>query len=261
MARLYPLSPAYKSVFAYNLSSLTVWFCCFCRFLILLPLVGRRFLPAGIADFFHTVSVLPLLEFMLVKILINPSFKLSDLWALLNGLRMAWVCYGVIFTHPKVAKHTSYSFLIATWCITYIIHYAYYSFRIKTRSSPFWLFWMNYNHYWITFPVSLVSEMIITFLSLGFVQEKLWLELLIQTCLLSYVPVAYFQWGYIRTVRYQRYQDLKIKMLESKNRSSDQTPVAQQSSLLVEETRAVSRSPNPEDIELSNISSITSTTS
>lgn len=260
MAHIYPLTPAHKAVFAYNLSSLILWFCCFCRFLVLLPLVGRRFLPGGIADFFHGVSALPLFEIILVKILINPTYKSYDLWGVLNGIRMVWVCYGVIFTHPKVAKHTSYSFIIASWCITYIIHYAYYSFRIKTRSSPFWLFWLNYNHYWITFPVSMVSEMIITFLSLGFVQEKLWLEFAIQASLLSYIPVAYFQWGYIRSIRYQRYQDLKVKMLNSSKRQPDQTSIAHQSSLAVEETRQGSPSPIQEDIELRNISSVSSST-
>ena len=146
MAHLYPLSTSQNLVFFSDACSFTVWFCCFCRFLILLPLVGRKFLPGGIADFFHVVAVLPIVGVFVVKTLLLIQWRSHDIWLFINGLRMVWVCYGVIFPHPKIAKHTSYSFLILSWCVTYVIHYAYYSFRIKTRSSPYILFWLNYHH-------------------------------------------------------------------------------------------------------------------
>lgn len=221
MAHLYPLSTNHNLVFFYNVCSFTVWFCCFCRFLILLPLVGRTFLPGGIADFFHVVSVLPLVGFLVVKTLIKVNWHSYDIWLIINGLRMIWVCYGVIFPHPKIAKHTAYSFLILSWCCTYVIHYGYYSFRIKTRSSPRLLLWLNYHHYWLTFPMALISEMVLVFLALGLVKENLLLEFGLKITLLGYIPVAYFEWEYINGNRLVRYNELKTKMDRASNNHRD----------------------------------------
>lgn len=250
MAHLYPLSTNLKFVFAFNVCSFTVWFCCLCRFLVLLPLVGRKFLPGGIADFFHTVSVIPLAEFMMVRSFLSFKISKADLWPLLNGIRMAWICYGVIFPHPKVAKHTSYSFLILSWCLTYIIHYAYYSFRIKTRASPYGLLWLNYHHHWITFPIAIVSEMILVFLSLGLVKESSWLELALKFTILTYIPIAYFEWEYINGTRMQRFEDIKKKII-SASASSDQNNHSAT-------VRTSSLSPNPENIEMRSLPTDTS---
>ena len=67
MASLYPLKFNEKLAFFYNTVAATLWFCCLGRFLILLPLVGRKFLPGGMADFFHVVSLLPIIESLFVK--------------------------------------------------------------------------------------------------------------------------------------------------------------------------------------------------
>lgn len=219
MAQLYPLPTNLKLVFFYNVCSFIVWFCCFIRFLILLPLVGRMFLPGGISDFFHVVSILPIVEFFLIKFCISFKFSLYDIWPLLNSVKMVWISYGVIFPHPRVAKHTSYSFLITAWCLSNIIHYSYYSFRIKTRSSPNFLFWLNYHHHYVIFPISLISEFILVFLSLGLEEDNLWLEFLLKTTLLSYIPLAYFQWEYLNITRMNRFKSLKLKI--ENNRSTN----------------------------------------
>ncbi|EGV66517.1 hypothetical protein PSN45_002884 [Yamadazyma tenuis] len=252
MAHLYPLPTNLKFAFAFNVCSFTVWFCCLCRFLILLPLVGRRFLPGGIADFFHAVSVLPLMDFLIVKTTISFKFSATDIWPLLNGIRMAWVCFGVIFPHPTIAKHTAYSFLILSWCTTYIIHYTYYAFRIKTRSSPYLLFWLNYNHYWVTFPMAIVSEMVLVFLSLGFVNENSWLELAMKITILVYIPIGYFEWEYINKVRIERFYDLKKKM-----RSSGSTGVPTQVSEAPTTQISRTSSPHTEEVELRNLPNAT----
>ena len=123
MASLYPLKFNEKLAFFYNTVAATLWFCCLGRFLILLPLVGRKFLPGGMADFFHVVSLLPIIESLFVKSVLRKKFTITSLWGILNGLKMVWLCYGVIFPHPKIAKHTSYSLLITSWCLQYFIHY------------------------------------------------------------------------------------------------------------------------------------------
>ncbi|RLV95499.1 hypothetical protein JA1_000989 [Spathaspora sp. JA1] len=221
MDSFYPLPTNQKVVFFFNSAAATLWFCCLCRFLILLPLVGRRFLPGGIADFFHVVSLTPLIGFLLVKSSLHHlrRFVTSDIWSLLNGVRMAWICYGVIFPHPKIAKHTSYSILIFSWCIQYLFHYSYHSFRIKTKSSPHFLFWIQYHIHYITFPMSLISEMILIFLSLGFVKDGSIYEIVLQVCLLSYIPVAYFAWGHLQQRRNIKY----IKVMEKRKESANRT--------------------------------------
>lgn len=211
MAHLYPLSTSFKFVFFYDICSFTLWFCCFGRFLILLPLVGRKFLPGGIADFFHVVALLPLCGFFIKKTLISSQINLQDVWSLANGLRMVWLCYGVIFPHPRIAKHTSYALLIFTWCLIYVIHYAYYCFKVKTRRTPSWLFWLQYHHFYVTMPLTMVAEMILIFLSLAFVKQDHIYELVLQAALLSYIPIGYFTWGYLQLRKTNKYDAVMEK--------------------------------------------------
>lgn len=208
MAHLYPLSTNLKFVFFYDTCSFTLWFCCFGRLLVLLPLVGRKFLPGGIADFFHVVSLLPLCGFFIKKALINTKFQANDAWSLANGLKMVWICYGVIFPHPRIAKHISYSFLIFSWCLIYVIHFSYYSFKVKTRSTPSWLFWLQYHHFYLTFPLTMVAEMILIFLSLAFVKQDHIYEVFMQIVLLSYIPIGYFAWGYLQSRKSLKYDTI-----------------------------------------------------
>lgn len=198
MARfqLYPLSRKLKLVFFFNVASLTLWICCLCRFLILLPLVGRMFLPGGIADFFHVVSALPLAEFFVMKLLLRRPFSKKDLVKLFNGVRLVWLCYVVIFPHPKVAKHTSYSFIIFAWCFQYVIHYGYYAFKVKTKRSPRWLMWLQYHNYYWTFPLAVIGEVSILFLALAFVEHP-WYDISYQVAVLAYVPGGYYAWKYM----------------------------------------------------------------
>lgn len=208
MASLYPLPLHLKLIFLYNSVATTLWFCCLGRFLILLPLVGQKFLPGGIADFFHVVAVIPLIGFFVERINRHRGFKLSDGWILANGLRMVWICYGVIFPYPIIAKHASYSLLIASWCTSCLIHYGYHAFRIKTRGSPYFLFWLQYNNHYLTFPIGYVAEMILIFLSLKFVEQGLIYEYVLKAAILAYTPLAYFTWGHLRNRKQTRFTEV-----------------------------------------------------
>ncbi|KND99172.2 hypothetical protein QG37_03969 [Candidozyma auris] len=210
---LYPLNRKQKLIFYYNMVSMTLWFCCFMRLLILLPLVGRKFLPAGIADFFHVVSVFPLVGVVLISMLNGSVYSWDTFWALLDALRMVWLCYGVIFPHPKIAKHTSYSFLISSWCISKFIDTGYHAFKTKTRTSPLWLFWLHHHHFFVTFFASCISEMILIFLSLKFITNY-WHDLLIRGCILAYVPVGYFFFGHLLNRKATKYNTV----IEKRNR-------------------------------------------
>lgn len=211
MASLYPLKFNEKLAFFYNTVAATLWFCCLGRFLILLPLVGRKFLPGGMADFFHVVSLLPIIESLFVKSVLRKKFTITSLWGILNGLKMVWLCYGVIFPHPKIAKHTSYSLLITSWCLQYFIHYFYYAFKVKTKSSFHFLFWLEYNNFYLTYPLGLVSEMILLFLSLAFVEQDSIYDYVLRAAFLAYIPIAYFAWGHLKSRKKKRYTEIMNK--------------------------------------------------
>lgn len=212
MPTLYPLPMNLKFLFYFDICSFALWVFCFCRFLILFPLVGRLFLPEGIADFFHVISLSPLLTFLLRKSLNDQEIKRRDIWPFMNGIRMAILCYGVIFRYPRVARHASYAVLISSWCITYIIHFAYYSFKVKTRRFPYWLFWLQFNNYYITFVVSVLAEMIIVFISTGLSERNSKDELFLGLFFLLYVPGSYFYWKHLRERREKRFLQVKKKL-------------------------------------------------
>mmetsp|Transcript_8925 Transcript_8925/g.11136 ORF Transcript_8925/g.11136 Transcript_8925/m.11136 type:complete len:166 (-) Transcript_8925:5083-5580(-) len=132
---------------------------------------------------------------------------------------MVWICYGVIFPHPRIAKHTSYSLLIFSWCLIYMIHFSYYCFKVKTRSTPSWLFWLQYHHFYLTFPLTIVAEMILIFLSLAFVKQDHIYEMFLQGALLCYIPIGYFAWGYLQSRKVVKYDSIIEKR---RQRSSNQ---------------------------------------
>lgn len=211
-----------RVVFFYNVVEFTLWACCLGRLCILYPLVGKRFLAGGMADFFHVVALLPLLGFFVVNLCGRDHYSASDLWGLFAGLRMAWMCYGVIFPHPVVARHTMYSVLIAAWSIHYLIDSGYHAFRIKTRSSPHWLFWLQYHHFYVSFPMEFCSEASLLFLSLGVVKTPVY-ESFLQACLLAYVPVGYLTFSHLQRRKQTRYTDYMAKRL--RGRTATEEPV------------------------------------
>lgn len=217
MARLYPLPVNLKVIFLFNVVAFTLWLFCFLRFLVLIPLVGTKFLPGGIADFFQTVAVLPLVSIILRKLLVKFKFTVRDLFGLANALKMVFICYVVIFPHPKIAKHITYSFLILSWCILYIIDFFYYSFRVKTRSSPYWLYYLKYTHFWVTLPVAAAAELAMIFLALTFVDEDLALEMVFKIVLLAYVPLNYWSWMYLSSKRNDKLNSVRRKQQQQNN--------------------------------------------
>lgn len=178
--------------------------------MIFLPLVGKRFLPSTIADFFHVVAILPLLNFFIVNLVGRTTYKAGDLWGLFNGIRMVWICYGVIYPHPRIAKHTSYSMLIATWCIQNLIDNAYHGFKVKTKTSPMWLFRMHHLHFYITVPLAMLSEMILIFLSGTYEKHHIY-ELFLDAVLLSYIPIGFLAFRHLLARKHEKYDKVLEK--------------------------------------------------
>lgn len=62
----------------------------------------------------------------------------------------------------------------------------------------------------------MVAEMILIFLSLGFVEEALVYDYALRGVFLLYIPVAYFAWGHLKTRKKAKYTDV----LEKRNAAS-----------------------------------------
>lgn len=219
---LYPLPRNLKVVFFFDSAITVLWFCCLARFTILLPLVGRRFLPGGIADFFQVISILPLVAWVLVRVLSTRSVSVKDAWSLANAVRVPLICYGVIFPHPKVAKHTSYSLIVSAWSIQYFVHFAYHAFRVKTRRSPHFLMWAQYHNFFVTFPLAFTGELVLVFLSLGF-SEGEWYDVLLKALFLAYVPVGYFAWSYLISRKHEKYDTVMEKRARGRTAQPERT--------------------------------------
>ncbi|KAK6205058.1 uncharacterized protein RJT21DRAFT_4449 [Scheffersomyces amazonensis] len=168
------------------------------------------------ADFFHGISISSLIGILIVK-LTTSSFTLSvkDIWSFASGLKMIIICYGVIFPHPKIAKHTSYSFLILAYSLSNFIHFSYFAFKVKTKTSPRFLFWLEYSNFYLTYPMALISEMILLFLSLQFIPDESIHELFTKFVILAYIPVAYIVWGYLKNRKQVKY----TQVIEKRDRA------------------------------------------
>ncbi|CAI5755895.1 unnamed protein product [Candida verbasci] len=194
-----------KIILLYDVSGATLWWCCLGRLLILLPLVGRRFLPGGIADFFHIVAITPFINSIFFKF---NKFKWSNLWSIINSIKIVWLCFGLISSFTRIAKHTTYSILIFSYCLQYGIHYSYYAFRIKFRTTPWFLFWLQYNNFYLTYPLQTVSEMVLIFLCLQFTPDDSWYELGLKGLFLAYIPIAYFAWQHFESRKQAKYTSI-----------------------------------------------------
>lgn len=196
---LYPLTLNEKVLFYVNVVAMTLWFCCLSRFLILLPLVGRRFLPGGIAEFFHALSWTPLITFFVVRLtrwnhLKNRKNAILS-WGLANALHMPWICYGVIDPHPTIARHATYSMMLFSWSLLNTLYYAHQAFFVKTKHNLAWLKRTAYRCHYVTLPVGLVGELGQIFLGLSFTPEGLVLDWALRLSALSAIPFAYGLWS------------------------------------------------------------------
>ncbi|KAM9917236.1 hypothetical protein OXX59_009474, partial [Metschnikowia pulcherrima] len=77
-----------------------------------------------------------------------------------------------------------------------------------------------YNHFFVTFPVSFVSELTMVFLSLAFVQHS-GLEYVLQACFLLYVPIGYYTFKHLLHRRDEKYTQYLIKRAQGRANGVD----------------------------------------
>lgn len=205
-----------RFVFWFNAAAATLWWCCLGRWALLLPLVGRRFLPGGIAEFFQVLALFPALSHLLRWFLLGYRSYADEnqLWSLVFAAKAIYICYGVIFPSPLIAKHSSYSVLIVSWGLQILSLYSYKALRSVGLADRPWIRSAYLNLAFFTFPASTVAEMILIFLSLAFTDDDSWAELFNKAVLVAYIPVSYFAWQNLKkrrtrlTARWRRMANL-----------------------------------------------------
>lgn len=189
-----------RVLFLFNAASATLWWCCLGRFLILLPLVGRRFLPGGIAEFFQVISLSHILGHF-VRYLVGYGAESRQsrryLWSLVYAVKACYICYVVIFPHPQIAKHVTYSVLILCWSLQLLTAYTFHALR-SVNVKYAWLTWAYEYLPRLILPISSIAEMILIFLSLAYSADDSWIELINKSVLVAYVPVMYFAWPNVK---------------------------------------------------------------
>ena len=173
-----------RLVFFNNMVLFFLWFCVLLRLLILLPLVGRKFLPGGISDFFHAVATVStsselLLSFSVLKLRRSKVFY--HLFKFLNLMFIIWV---VLINYKKISRHWSYSLLIFSYSLDETINY----FKFLLNVS--WINWLRTHKLIIFFPLQKISEIALLMLSLQFISNSNLADFT-KALILFYFPYSY----------------------------------------------------------------------
>lgn len=176
------------------------------RLLVLLPLVGRRFLPGGINDFFNAVNccVWPL-ELVLSLGHLLPITPVSYVF-------MRFVPAIVLLVLNKEAaiqRNTVYGLYIFdvafTGLIGYIYHYKKFS---NVGKVPQWLLGTYQLVNMVDFPLNAIMEFSILFMGLKYIDG--YFKYLVQLVLLVFIP-AKFQLYKRLFIKYFRLESSKVE--------------------------------------------------
>ncbi|GMM33410.1 hypothetical protein DASC09_007350 [Saccharomycopsis crataegensis] len=178
-----------------------LWFSCLIRFLILLPLVGRRFLPGAISEFYQlilTCSFISQVGLSLAGIIPVSRKKLGlKVFKLLHGLLVTW---GVIFHYPKITKHSAYGVLVFCSCCQETLDYLYY-----LLPNSLWRFFSK-KSFVLLFPVQKACEMVLIMLCLKFNRQydaeylhnyEYFYGVFLKAVLIMYIPASCIIFRYL----------------------------------------------------------------
>ncbi|OUM53812.1 hypothetical protein BVG19_g3133 [[Candida] boidinii] len=176
-----------------------LWIAVLLRFLILFPLVGTRFLPGGIADFFLSVQCIIFIDlfnyYLIYRNYPNSQFlkRVNLNRILLTIFSRVLVSFGVLYAFPKTARHISFSTLIIANSLQESTRYIYNAYKIRTYGKKiYWLQFAKKLLFIIFFPIEIISEVSLIFISLQFAdaENKLY-GYLLRAILFFYVPFFY----------------------------------------------------------------------
>lgn len=174
---------------------------------VLLPLVGKKFLPGGIADYFLSLQTVCLALDLLSYLSGDVRFNLRDF--VLEVARKSFVMYSVVYSHPIVARSEFFSILILTWGLQELIKYIYFGYKLKsqnTKKIPFAVSLAFTRGFVILAPVRLGCEFSLTFISLKYMELGLFKNC-VRFMLMGYIPLAFIMFG--KSLRRKLRLDLK----------------------------------------------------
>lgn len=176
-----------------------LWIAVLLRFLVLFPLVGTRFLPGGIADFFLCVQCIIFIDlfsyYLIYRNYPNSQFlrKVNLNRLLLTIFSRVLISFGVLYAFPKTARHISFSTLIISNSLQESTRYLYNAYKIRTFGKKlYWLQLIKKLIFINFFPIEIISEVILIFISLQFAdaENKLY-GYLLRVILFLYIPFFY----------------------------------------------------------------------
>ncbi|CDK29309.1 unnamed protein product [Kuraishia capsulata CBS 1993] len=198
MSRIFPRhSNLQKYLLLTNGLSAFLWLAVLMRLLVLFPLVGTRFLPGGIADFFLAMQFLIVIELANYFVIFrkpNVRTRTPSLVNLALGtFTRAIVSYGTIWKYPRVARNNAFALLIASESISETIRYAYVVYKVRTFglvSTP--IRYLKSFSTMIMFPVRVLCEMALLFVALPYADhDNPTFASFLRILLLLYVPTLY----------------------------------------------------------------------
>ncbi|ODV93253.1 hypothetical protein PACTADRAFT_77606 [Pachysolen tannophilus NRRL Y-2460] len=195
----------------YNRLFALLWISVIARFSILLPLVGNKFLPGGIADYFLSVQALTCLFDLFNVITKIIEIKNSNLF-ILNFISKALIS-SILLQYPKIARNESFSTLIISWSLQEFFKNLYMIFKIRNKGIykvPYLIYWFYSNNFILVYPLRVLSEIAIIFLSLRYAQAyKKSLGLIIIAYLFIFVKIYSTMFSRRNSKKYEYYYHKK----------------------------------------------------
>lgn len=190
---------ARKLVILNNLVSFFLWFCCWFRLQILALLVGRRFVPGGIAEYFQYLQTYSLISQMILAftaVKVSKNKRYLKVLKAFNGLLITWA---VIYQYPKVSRHTAYMIYVLAVSLSETLGFLYYLFPLQLLKTL-----KKYN-FLVLFPTQKIAEAILILVSFKFVDNnndfQYFVSLFLKALLLFYVPSTYIVYRYLWKTR------------------------------------------------------------
>lgn len=151
------------------------WMAVNCRFLLLLPLTGIRFLPGGIADFYIQVLVgsvlLELFDYATIfrKVSGRSGVRKPQLTSLVSTTLERLLVAAAILAYPRIARSNAFAGLVWAQSAGEMIRYYYNFYKTRTFARKNnTLSWIKRLSYSTLVPIEVGCEMLLLLDTLRF---------------------------------------------------------------------------------------------
>ncbi|XBH80692.1 hypothetical protein VPH35_106385 [Triticum aestivum] len=83
-----------------------------------------------------------------------------------------FVTWDVLWSFPETRPHILVTSLILAWSIAEVIRYPYYGMKETFGFSHFWLLWLRYNMFLILYPIGMLSEVGLIYVTLPYMKAS-----------------------------------------------------------------------------------------